>query len=230
MNPVTNWITHNWFLKLLSICFAMTLWVAVASETSSEIGIEVPLEYHNVPAQMEITSDAANSVEVRLRGAANVVKDITPKQVSTTVDLSNVTPGERTIMLTAQNVQAPFGTEVIRINPSQVRISLEQTVSKMVPVVPTTQGQPADGFELGKVMVSPGSVRLQGPESRVTSVNSVSTAPIDLSGKRASLQQSLGMEVPDPQLRVQPSKVDLRVEIRKASSSSGTGLATPSRR
>jgi YbbR domain-containing protein len=90
---------------------------------------------------------------VRLRGAANIVKDITPKQVSTTVDLSNVIPGERTIMLTAQNVQAPFGTEVIRINPSQVRISLEQTVSKMVAVVPTTQGQPADGFELGKVMV-----------------------------------------------------------------------------
>jgi len=217
MNPVKNWITHNWFLKLLSLCFAMTLWVAVASETSSEIGIEVPLEYHNVPPQMEITSDAANTVEVRLRGAANVVKDITPKQVSTTVDLSNVTPGERTVMLTAQNVQAPFGTEVIRINPSQVRISLEQTVSKMVPVVPTTQGQPADGFEVGKVMVSPASVRVQGPESRISSVNSVSTAPIDLSGKRAFLQQSQGLEVPDPQLRIQPPKIDVRVEIRKAS-------------
>ena len=218
MNPVSNWITHNWFLKLLSFGFAMTLWVAVASETSSEIGIEVPLEYHNVPAQMEITSDAANTVEVRLRGAANVVKDITPKQVSTTVDLSSATPGERTIMLTAQNVQAPFGTEVIRINPSQVRISLEQTVSKMVPVVPTTQGQPADGFELGKVMVSPGKIRLQGPESRIASVDSVSTAPIDLSGKRTSLQQSVGLEVPDPQLRIhEPSKVDVRVEIRKAS-------------
>ena len=217
MNPVKNWITHNWFLKLLSFGFAMTLWIAVASETSSEIGIEVPLEYHNVPAQMEITGGAANTVEVRLRGAANVVKDITPKQVSTTVDLSNVIPGERTIMLTAQNVQAPFGTEVIRINPSQVRISLEQTVSKMVAVVPTTQGQPADGFELGKVMVNPGRLRLQGPESRIASVQSISTVPIDVSGKRAPLQQSVGLEVPDPQLRIQPSKVDVRIEIRKAS-------------
>ena len=217
MNPVKNWITHNWFLKLLSFGFAMTLWIAVASETSSEIGIEVPLEYHNVPAQMEITSDAANTVEVRLRGAANVVKDITPKQVSTTVDLSNVIPGERTIMLTAQNVQAPFGTEVIRINPSQVRISLEQTVSKMVAVVPTTQGQPADGFELGKVMVNPGRLRLQGPESRIASVQSVSTAPIDVSGKRAPFSKARGWRLPDPQLRIQPSKIDVRIEIRKAS-------------
>src|SRR4051812_42165464 len=101
MNPVKHWITHNWFLKLLAFGFAMTLWVAVASETSSEIGIEVPLEYHNVPTQLEITGDAANTVEVRLRGAANVVKDITPKQVVTTVDLTNTAPGEKIITLTA---------------------------------------------------------------------------------------------------------------------------------
>jgi YbbR domain-containing protein len=216
MNPVRNWITHNWFLKLLSFGFAMTLWVAVASETSSEIGIEVPLEYRNVPAQMEITGDAANTVEVRLRGAANVVKDITPKQVSTTVDLSHVIPGERTIMLTAQNVQVPFGTEVIRISPSQVRISIEQTISKMVSVVPTTQGQPADGLEVGNVMISPGKVRLQGPESRIASVDSVSTDPINVSGKSTSFQQSVGLELPDPQLRIpEPSRVDVRIEIRK---------------
>jgi YbbR domain-containing protein len=218
MNPLKNWITHNWLLKLLSFAFATTLWVAVASETSSEIGLDVPLEYHNLPAQLEITGDAANTVEVRLRGAANVVKDITPKQVSTTVDLSNAGPGDRTIMLTAQNVQAPFGTEVIRINPSQVRISLEQTVSKTVPVAPTTQGQPADGFEVGKVMVSPGRVRIQGPESRLRSVTSVSTAPISVNDKRTSLQQSVGLELPDPQLRLQDQpKVDVRIEIRKTS-------------
>jgi hypothetical protein len=40
MNPV-KLDHHNWFLKLLSFGFAMTLWIAVASETSSEIGIEV---------------------------------------------------------------------------------------------------------------------------------------------------------------------------------------------
>ncbi len=216
MNPVRNWITHNWLLKFLSLAFATTLWVAVASETSAEIGIEVPLEYHNVPAQMEITGDAANNVEVRLRGAANIVKDITPKQVSTTVDLSNATPGERMIMLTAQNVQAPFGTEVIRINPSQVRISLEQTVSKTVSVIPTTQGQPADGFEIGKVLVNPGKVRVQGPDSRIRSVDSISTVPISLVGKRSSFQQSVGLELPDPQLRTnEQSKVDVRIEIRK---------------
>jgi len=217
MHPVKHWITHNWFLKLLSFVLATSLWVAVASETSSEIGIEVPLEYRNVPAQLEITGDAANTVEVRLRGPVNLIKEVSATEVSTTVDLGNMSPGEKTIPLTAQNVQAPFGTEVIRINPSQVRLSLEQTISKTVTVVPTTQGEPADGFELGKVLVNPGKVRLQGPESRLGSIDSIHTAPIRIDGKKAALRQTIGLALPDPLLRLQePSMVDVRIEIRKA--------------
>jgi YbbR domain-containing protein len=218
MHGAKHWITHNWFLKLLSLAFAMTLWVAVASETSSEIGIEVPLEYRNVPADLEITGDPANTVDIRLRGPANAVKDITSKEVTATVDLANMTPGEKTIMLTAQNVSTPFGMEVIRLNPSEVRLSLEQTMSKTVLVVPTTQGQPEVGFELGRILVNPGRVRVQGPESRLRSVDSISTVPIVVDGKRAPLQQTVALDVRDSQLRIQgQSRVDVRVDIRKAS-------------
>lgn len=215
MHPVKHWITHNWFLKVLSLLLAGTLWIAVASETSSEIGIEVPLEYRNVPHDLEITGDAANTVEVRLRGSANLVKDISPKEVSTTVNMENMTPGEKIISLTSDNVQAPFGTEVIRINPSQVRLTLEQTISKTIQVVPTTQGQPAAGFELGRVLVNPAKIRVQGPESRLRDIDAISTVPIQVDGKRSSVQQTVGLDVPDPQLRLQdPSSVEVRIEIR----------------
>ena len=219
MHPVKHWITHNWFQKLLALGLALTLWIMVAGESTSEIGMEVPLEYRNVPADLEITGDAANSVEVRLRGSANLIKEVSAGDVSTTVDMGNMTPGEKILPLTPQNVQAPFGTEVIRISPSQVRLSLEQTISKTVPVVPTTQGEPAPGFELGKVLVSPSNVRIQGPESRLRAIESVSTAPIRIDGKRAALEQSIALELPDPQLRLQDSsKVDVRIEIRAKAS------------
>src|SRR5436190_17713630 len=105
MHPAKAWIKHNWFLKVLSLLFATTLWVAVASETSSEIGMEVPLEYRNLAPQLEITGEAANRVEVRLRGQASLIKQISVKDVSTTVDLSSVTAGEKIVPLTPQNVQ-----------------------------------------------------------------------------------------------------------------------------
>src|SRR5919201_3683992 len=146
MRPLRHFVTYNWYLKLISLGLAAMLWTFVATETSSEIGMEVPLEYRNIPSQLEITGDTANMVQVRLRGSSNVIRDISAKNVSTTIDLSNMRPGEKIVPLSPQNVQAPFGAEVVRVNPSSVRFDLERTLTKTIPVVPTIVGQPADGF------------------------------------------------------------------------------------
>ena len=155
MRPLKHWVTYNWYLKLISLGLAAMLWMFVATEASSEIGLEVPLEYRNIPPQLEITGDTTNMVQVRLRGSSNVIRDISPRDVSTTIDLSKMKSGEKIIPLSPQNVQAPFGAEVVRVNPSSVRFDLERTLRKTVPVVATIQGQPTDGFELGSVMVNP---------------------------------------------------------------------------
>src|SRR5437763_4806017 len=142
MQSLKRWIINNWHLKIVSLLLATMLWMAVANEASSEIGLDVPLEYRNIPAQLEITGDMTNTVQGRLRGSSNVIKDITAKDVATTVDLSKMRMGEKIVALSPQNVQAPFGAEVIRVNPSSVRFSLERTIAKTVQIVPTILGQP----------------------------------------------------------------------------------------
>ena len=140
MRSLKYWITHNWHLKIVSLILATMLWMAVANQASSEIGLEVPLEYRNIPAQLEITGDMTNTVQVRLRGSSNLIKDVTAKDVSTTIDLSKMGTGQKIVPLSPQNVQAPFGAEVIRVNPSSVRFNLERTVTKTVSVAPTING------------------------------------------------------------------------------------------
>src|SRR5690349_10572187 len=98
MRPLKRWqlwFTHNWHLKVISLVLATMLWMLVATETSSEIGMEVPLEYRNIPPQLEITGDTTNTVQVRLRGSANIIRDISARDVSTTIDLSRMRPGEK---------------------------------------------------------------------------------------------------------------------------------------
>src|SRR5437667_3402081 len=175
MQSLRHWITHNWYLKIISLMLAVMLWMAVANEASSEIGLEVPLEYRNIPPQLEITGDMTNTVQVRLRGSSNVITDITAKDIATTIDLTNMKTGEKIVALSPQNVQAPFGAEVIRVNPSSIRFSLERTIVKTVPIVPKIVGQPADGYEVGRVSVSPGTVEVEGPESRVNNLASIAT-------------------------------------------------------
>jgi len=216
MRSARHWITNNWQLKLVSLILATMLWMAVANEASSEIGLEVPLEYRNIPRQLEITGDMTNTVQVRLRGSSNVIKDINPKNVSTTIDLSKMGRGDKIVPLSPQNVQAPFGAEVIRVNPSSVRFNLERTVTKTIPVLPTVTGQPPEGYEVGKLQVSPNTVEIEGPESRVNTISSISTIPIRLDRKQSRIDQTADLDVPDPQIRlVHPSPVSIRIDIHK---------------
>jgi YbbR domain-containing protein len=211
-----HWILQNWFLKVVSLLLATLLWAAVSKQASSEIGLDVPLEYRNIPSQLEITGDMTNTIQVRLRGSSNVIKGITAKDVSTTIDLGKMRTGEKIVALSPQNVQAPFGAEVIRVNPSTVRFTLERTVTKTVDIVPTIAGQPTNGFDVGQVFVSPNTVEVEGPESRVDTLSSIATTPIRLDRKQSSFEQTADLDVPDPQIRLQhPSAVNVKIEIRR---------------
>ena len=211
-----HWILQNWFLKVVSLLLATLLWAAVSNQASSEIGLDVPLEYRNIPTQLEITGDMTNTIQIRLRGSSNVIKGITAKDVSTTIDLSNMRTGEKIVALSPQNVQAPFGAEVIRVNPSSVRFTLERTVTKTVDIVPTLAGQPVNGFETGQVSVSPNTIEVEGPESRVDALSSIATTPIRLDRKQSSIEQTVDLDVPDPQIRLlHPSAVNVKIEIRR---------------
>ena len=211
-----HWITHNWLLKIVSVILAALLWMAVANEASSEVGLDVPLEYRNIPPQLEITGDMTNTVQVRLRGSSNLIKGITAKDISTTIDLSKMGIGERIAALSPVNVQSPFGTEVIRVNPSSVRFSLERTLVKTVPIVPTILGQPQDGYETGLIVVSPSSIQVEGPESRVDPLASIATIPVRVDRRQSNIEQTADLDVPDPQIRLQhPSPVNVRIEVRR---------------
>ena len=214
MRSPKYWITNNWHLKIVSLVLAVMLWMAVANQASSEIGLEVPLEYRNIPRQLEITGDMTNTVQVRLRGSSSLIKDITAKDVATTIDLGKMNSGEKIVPLSPQNVQAPFGAEVIRVNPSSVRFSLERTITKKISVVPTYQLP--DGYEVGKVEVSPSAVEIEGPESRVNTLDSIATVAIRIDRRPSRVEQTVDLDVPDPQIRLlHPSPVSVRLEVRR---------------
>ena len=215
MNPVKHWVSRNWGLKLFSLLIAVILWAAVASESSSEIGMDVPLEYRNIPAHFEITDDRTNTVDVRLRGSSNLIKGITSKDVSTAVDLNGMKAGEHTVRLTSQNVEAPFGAEVVRVEPTLVRVNLEPTLSATVPVSPTIEGEPAAGFRIANVLVNPANIVVEGPESRVRVLQAMSTLPIRIDGRQSTLLESIDLNVPDAHLQLRGSPVvSVRIEIR----------------
>ena len=154
----------------------------IAGETTSEVGLQVPLELQNFPRDMELTGDAVNAVEVRLRASPGILHGLHPGDVSARIDLRGAGEGERIVHLTAEAIRVPFGVKVVKISPAILTINLEQTLQKVVPVRPRLLGRPARGYEVGEITSEPAQVRIAGPKSRVEEIESAFTEPISLDG------------------------------------------------
>ena len=209
-------IVDNLPLKVLSVALAVVLWFVIAGEKSSEMGISVPLELRNFPADLELTGEAVDRVEVRLRASQSIIQRIAPGEVSAHVDLGTMRAGEHIVHLTDSTVRVPFGVRVVKITPSVLTIGLEPTVRRRVPVKPRLLGAPAAGFRLGRVASEPAQIQLKGPHSRVDAVDSVFTEPVVVEGARGTVVVDVNVGLSDPLLRLEGgTRVRVTAEVQE---------------
>jgi hypothetical protein len=99
-------------LKIMSIALAALLWLVVAGEQVVERALRIPLEFTNMPAQLEPVGEPPNVVDVRLRGSSGRLSRIAAGEVVAVVDLQGARPGQRLFHVSASDIRAPFGVEV----------------------------------------------------------------------------------------------------------------------
>jgi YbbR domain-containing protein len=189
-------------LKVMSLAFAVLLWLLVAGERTSEMGLTVPVELQNFPRALELTGEPVNAVEVRLRASPGMIQRIVPGEVSAQINLVGFGEGEHIVHLTEDSIRMPFGVKVVKISPAVLTFHLERTLRKMVPVQPRILGRPAEGYEVGEVTSQPAEVRVEGPTSRVDEVESAFTEPVSVDGAKDTVIDDVTIGIADPLLRV----------------------------
>ena len=64
---------HNIALKLVSLLLAIGLWLVVARDPIAEVEIRVPIEFHNLPDNLEVDSASFTEAQIRVRGPERVI-------------------------------------------------------------------------------------------------------------------------------------------------------------
>jgi YbbR domain-containing protein len=206
----------NLALKLASLGLAVVLWLGIAGEKTSEMGVTVPVELQNFPQEMELTGETVNTVEVRLRASPGVIQRPALEEISARIDLAEAHEGERIVHLTPEAIQTPFGVTVVRINPAILTLHLERTLEKSLPVRPRLLGIPGPGFEVAQLRADPPEVVIRGPRSRVREISSAFTEAISVDGARASITKEVAVGLEDPALRIEGiPRVQVTVNIRE---------------
>jgi YbbR domain-containing protein len=205
-------------LKVLAIMLASVLWFTVAGEHVVERSLRVPLAVRNLPTNLEIVGDLPESVDVRVRGSAAQLSRLDTGDVVAMLDLTTARTGSRLFHLRADEVSVPYGIEVAQVMPPSMSLSLEKSVRRIVPIVPTTDGDPAPGFVVGRISAEPSTVLVVGPESHVRDIGSATTEPVEIDGKSERVRDVVTVGVADSSVRLveQPQSATVVIEILPA--------------
>jgi YbbR domain-containing protein len=206
-------LRNNLGLKLTAIFLALASWVYVHNQEDITLALQVPVDLTGIPDTLEMVGDHPPDIDVRLRGPELSLGNMSPQRVTLKVNLAALPlrPGINEIPLDATMVGVPSGITVDRLSPSTLELTLEARTNKEVPVLVNLQGEPADGYEVVGTSVVPAHVVVEGPESAINKLESMSTAPIAIANARDTLR-------PDPRplpamAQVRLASPDTQVEV-----------------
>ncbi len=122
---IASRLLDHWQLKLLSLVFAIGLWIFLVVEDKGEAVYTVPLDVRNVPPGTEVTALGAEAVAIRVQGLRHVLNRLDERELHATVNLAGARPGDVRVRIRPEDITVPRGVEVVRVIPSQVLATLE---------------------------------------------------------------------------------------------------------
>jgi YbbR domain-containing protein len=111
-------------------------------------------------------------------------------------------------------------SSLFSIYPATAEVIIGVTYSqpeKYVAIKPVTTGEPAAGFMVSHIIVEPATVRVFGDLAKLEELNFVETVPIDISGLKNSISQTVNIVLPPGFSLGNKNQVTVFIEIEPIS-------------
>ena len=206
-------LSKNFGLKITAILLSILLWLFASSRGLSEIALDIPLEFKDIPPGLELMNHSIKVVGVNIKGQERIIRTIRPSDIRASVDLSKVKKGESIYRINKNNITLPPGVSASNITPSYVKVSIEESVTKTVKVNPIIVGTPESGFYVKTISVFPERVMIEGVRSKVTGVNTIKTEPLDITGINETVTRDLELDTTGMNIRTKTRDVTVKIII-----------------
>lgn len=209
-------IFENLGIKIASLIFAVILWFFVMSRGKMEMSFESPLEFRNIPQNLELVGEPIKSVDIWIQGQESTLRGLRGNEIKTTIDLSGAKEGESTYYIGPKDVRVHPNLKIVRINPTSIKIRMDKVIMKTVDLKPVIIGKPAEGYRLKKVEINPASIKVEGARGEVETVKSLRTEPVDITGVYENLTQVAKIDTSGKNIRVkEKGNIEVKVFIAK---------------
>ena len=207
---------EDWGLKLIALVITLALWFGVTGlSTPTTKRFNIPLNL-SISSSAQIVNEPLQEVEIEVSGDKRKVEQINRSDLAALIDLTDVAPGDRVILLSPEsvNVQLPQGVKLVEVAPSRIAVNLEAVEEKDLEVKTVAAGEPAAGYEVYATTVLPAKIRVRGPASIVRILEYVQTDKIDLTNKKEDFTaKQIPVIAPNPKAAVLNTFVDVVFKI-----------------
>jgi YbbR domain-containing protein len=212
-------ITANIGVKIISLLFAIFLWLYVTAQIGERQTFRVPLELANIPESLAVVRDVPKDIAVTVRSTrSELLKLRFMSNIKATVDISGARRGRNIVPLSTGILGLPAGfrqEDASIESPKSLTLDFERIVSASLPVTPVLRGSiPKDMILVGRPSVTPDRVLVRGPASAMTDVTAVETEPIDLRNRRGKFSREVSIR-PGQGCEGIPAKVLVEFEIAR---------------
>ena len=209
----------NLGLKLLSLTLAVLGWLLAHGEQTYQDSFVVPVTYLQ-PTALVLLNDTAlpERVVIQVSGSQAALKALRAQlregALEYLVDLEEAEPGRTVHSFRLPPLGMSSLVTLQTVSPAEVEFHFDAVVSRTLPVQLRVRGNLPSGYLESSRTIEPSFVTLMGARSELADLHAIPTAPLRLSDRRQSIDQSLALDLSGMHMhRDSATSVQVKLEI-----------------
>ncbi|HOD06182.1 MAG TPA: CdaR family protein [Anaerolineaceae bacterium] len=207
---------------LTAFLLALVLWIYAVTSTdpteSGTFGTPIPIEIIGQDPALIRMGELPTTLTLKLSAPRSIWGDLNnqPSLIRAIVDLSGLEAGTHVLPVQVQIGARP--AQIESYTPATVEITLENLMTRTLPVNLAIQGEPAVGYQAETPALSNDSVTITGPEALVNQVDQVQ-AVLDVNLLQQSIVRTIPLKAVDATqspvtgITLSPSEITVTQEI-----------------
>ena len=162
----------NLGLKFVAVCLAVLFWIGIMTLTNEIKYFKepIPINPFNIGEDLTLAS-SLGSVQLRLESSQETFNNLSVNDFEAYIDLKGFEAGEHNvpIQVTSKNPKV----KVVRFEPDNLSVAIEEITSKVVNVSVEVKGNVAENFESSDSIFELKEAEVKGPKKMIEKVTEV---------------------------------------------------------
>jgi YbbR domain-containing protein len=199
----------------IQVLSAVPQFVAVRLETVATSDVPVVVIPGALPPGMQVRPPVTSIQRATVRGAQSDVDRVTAARAAVPIDASGIDIDREFVLQPVDSLG-----EVVRgvdVEPTTVNVAMrvfKDRRTATVPVRPDITGDPASGFEVVRVDVTPSVITVEGDPSDLANVATAATQPISIEGRNSDVDADVPFALPAGVSSAESTTVHVHIAIR----------------